>query len=145
MYCGACEIHRGFKDGGKLRMEVAQKHGCLPGDVRCEGCRAVHIIGWSRAEYFGRNCALLACLKSRGLESCGDCDRRSACDRWQELAGHCVDNGIYLEANLKAMRQQGVDTWLEAQKSRWQCQSCGRAVVADTITPRCHRCGSHQL
>lgn len=145
VYCGACEIRRGFEDAGKLRLDVAQKHNCMPGDVRCNGCRSVHIIGWSRAKDYGKNCAILACLKTRGLETCGDCEKLSSCDRWRKLAEHCLEIGVYLKANLQAIQQHGVDAWLQAQEERWQCQACGRPVAVDSITPRCHRCGVYQL
>jgi hypothetical protein len=145
MYCGICEIHRGFKDAGKLRMDVAKKHNCQPSDIRCEGCRAVHIIGWARDEDFGRNCQILACLKTRNLETCGDCEKITGCERWQPLAGECEGLGIDLKTNLNSIRQQGLEAWLQAQDERWRCHQCGRTVVVDSVTPRCHQCGVYQL
>jgi hypothetical protein len=145
MYCGACEIHRAYKDGGRMRQEVARKHNCLPGDVRCDGCRAVHIVGWSRVEDFGRNCAILHCLKTKSLDSCHDCGTASQCERWTTLAEELMQFGIDLRANLTAIQMSGIESWVRNQEERWACQKCSRPVNALSDSARCHLCGCFQL
>lgn len=78
IYCGICEIYRAYKDGGRLRLAVAKKYNCLPAEVRFEGCRAVHVIGWSRDENWGRNCIILRGLRENDWESCYDCGSAAA-------------------------------------------------------------------
>ena len=145
MYCGACEIYRAYKDAGKSRIEVAQKHGCLPAEVRCDGCRAVHIIGWARDPEWGRNCQILRCLKTQNVETCGDCSQISECDRWQSLAAECERQGINLKENLRQMKLLGMDAWVKKQDERWRCQQCGRPVAASFEDPHCNFCGAFQL
>jgi hypothetical protein len=145
MYCGICEIHRGFKDAGKLRIDVAQKHGCLPGDIRCDGCRAVHVVGWSRDPDWGKNCRVLRCLKSQKLETCGDCGERSGCDLWGKLAASCEALGVDIKAGLTAMNKTGIEAWLGTQEERWRCQQCGHPIAVSSLDVCCHRCGSFQL
>ncbi|MFO7650135.1 MAG: DUF3795 domain-containing protein [bacterium] len=145
MYCGACEIHRAYADGGKVRIDVAKKHNCLPADVRCKGCRAVHVIGWSRSEDWGRNCAILNCLKRRGIETCHDCTSILSCDRWLALHGECYAKGIDLKANLIAVSRQGPDAFVQEMDKRWRCQHCGKPIAASADDNRCHHCGQFNL
>jgi hypothetical protein len=145
MYCGACEIRRAYEDAGKLRVEVAQRFSCLPAEVRCNGCRAVHIVGWARDPEWGRNCRILHCLKTQKLETCADCAQHSECDRWRTLSEECEKRGIDLKENLRQMTGPGIDDWLKAQDERWRCQNCGQRVVASFEDPKCHHCGAFQL
>lgn len=145
LYCGACEIYRAYKEAGKLRMDVARRHKCMPAEVKCEGCRAVHIVGWGRAEKWGRNCIILACLKTKNLETCGDCDRISACQKLAVLVEEYEPLGMDLKANLRAMRELRLETWLDQQDARWRCQGCGEPAVVSADVQRCHKCGAYQL
>ncbi|MBM3315486.1 DUF3795 domain-containing protein [candidate division WOR-3 bacterium] len=145
MYCGICEIHRAYKDGGKLRLDVAKKHKCLPGDVRCEGCRAVHIVGWSREENWGKNCVILHCLKEKGLETCQDCKGAAACEKWGAVVEEYSHLGLDLKLNLRRIQELGLEQWLATQDERWRCQQCGTPSVVSADQQRCVRCGTYQL
>jgi hypothetical protein len=125
-------------------MVVAQKHKCMPGDVRCDGCRAVHAIGWNRDEDRGKNCGILAYLKPRNIETCGGCDKPGGCARWRQLADEYLGLDVSLKANLDSIKMV-LNAWLQAQEERWHCRQCGRSVVVDSLTPRCRRCGTFQL
>ncbi len=145
MYCGVCEIHRAYTDGGKFRIEVARKHNCLPGDVRCKGCRGVAVVGWAKSEDWGKNCAILRCLKSRQLATCGECPTISSCERWQALAEELFTRGIDLKANLQEMSRLGPDAWVKEQDKRWRCQHCHEPVAVTTGDSRCQLCGEFNL
>jgi hypothetical protein len=145
MYCGACDIHRGFRDGGKARIEAARNHNCLPAEVRCEGCRAVHIVGWARDPDWGRNCQILRCQRTQSIDTCAVCGQLKGCDRWNRLAAETLRSGIDIRENLARMSKDGMDIWLAAQDERWRCQQCDRPVAASADNPRCPNCGSFQL
>lgn len=144
-YCGACAIYRAYKDGGKLRVDVARTYRCLPSELRCDGCRTLHIVGWSREPDRGRNCRVLRCLKTQNLETCGDCRQQRECDIWKAVAASCRSSGIDLGANLRSQREQGIDRWLASQAERWRCQHCSKPVAASADNPRCPSCGNFQL
>jgi hypothetical protein len=143
-YCGSCEIHRAYKDKGKLLVDTARKHNCLPADVRCEGCQALAISGWSRSEGWGRDCEIRKCLSNRGISFCFDCNEITACDRWNELAASCLAAGMDLEASLQALKDGSIAEWLARQDARWRCQKCAQPTCA-TEASVCHRCGEFQL
>jgi hypothetical protein len=145
MYCGICEIHRAYKDGGKLRIDVAKKYKCLPGDVRCDGCRAVHIVGWSRAEDWGKNCVILRCLKEKNLETCGDCKAITACGKCGAVVEEYAHLGLDLKQNLRRQHEVGLEKWLADQDERWRCQQCSTPSVLSADQQRCLRCGTYQL
>ncbi|MEO0080171.1 MAG: DUF3795 domain-containing protein [candidate division WOR-3 bacterium] len=145
IYCGACEIYRAYKDKGKLLLEVARRHNCLPSEIRCEGCRAVHIIGWARAEGWGRDCNILKCLHRAKLETCAECPEISKCQRWNGLAQEYLSAGMDLRANLRQISTGAIDEWLRQQTERWRCQKCERPIALSTEDPRCHWCGAYQL
>jgi hypothetical protein len=145
VYCGSCEIHRAYKDKGKLLLDIARKHNCLPGDVRCEGCGAVHVIGWARAEGWGKDCEIRKCQQRRELQTCGECHDVRNCGRWNALAEEYQSMGMDLKANLQAMSNGGLGEWLDKMDQRWRCQQCGVPTVASNNNPRCLRCGTYQL
>jgi len=145
IYCGACEIYRAYKDNGKLLRAVAKKHNCLPGEVHCEGCRAVHIIGWARVEGWGKDCEILKCLHRRKLESCDHCLEIAQCGRWNALAEEYQPLGVDLRANMKMCNDGRVEEWLKQQEERWRCQKCNRPIVASPEDLRCHWCSAYQL
>jgi hypothetical protein len=142
-YCGACEIYRAYVDKGKLLLEVAKTRNCLPADIRCDGCGALPVNGWARAEGWGRDCDIRKCLRGKGLEFCYDCTDILKCKRWNALAAEAGKAGIDLKASLLGLKQSK-EVWLVQQAERWKCQKCGRPIAASEEN-RCHVCGAYQL
>ncbi len=144
-YCGACEIHRAFKDSPPLRIELAKKYGCQPGEVHCEGCQVLNVGGWSRSDKWGANCEILECLHDRGHDSCHQCPDTYTCERWAALAEQYLMQGMDLRANLERIKKGEVDEWLASMEQRWRCQECDRPIIVSPDHEHCHWCGAYQL
>lgn len=89
LYCGICEIYRAYKDSEELQRELASKHDCSPQDVRCEGCQAIDVSGWSQEKEWGKNCAILQCLNAKELAFCHECDVYNTCQKHADFAEIC--------------------------------------------------------
>jgi hypothetical protein len=77
----------------------------------------------------------------------------------REASRHCVDCADYpckmysnwqsvakflphtheAASNLEAIKRDGVDHWLAAQKKRWSCPDCGSPF--SWYAPECYKCG----
>jgi len=144
-YCGACEIHRAFKDSPRLRIELARKHNCQPGEVRCEGCHALHLGGWSRSDGWGTSCTVLECHHDHGLQFCFQCPEERPCRRWSGMSRRYRKRGMSLRANLDMLRKGRAEEWLAEMDRKWRCQQCGRPIIASPEHEHCHWCGAYQL
>ena len=140
-YCGVCEIYRAYKDSEKLREKVAKKHGCSPDDVKCEGCQAVDICGWSHDKQWGANCKILECLNSKGLKFCFECDKYDTCELFSSFAEICLKSGIDLRKNLQMIKEGKIEQWLLEQDKKWRCPNCGKPVIVSPDYKTCHWCG----
>jgi len=140
-YCGVCEIYRAYKDSEKLREEIAKKHGCSPEEVRCEGCQAIDVYGWSYDKEWGSNCKILKCLNAKGLKFCYECDDFDRCERFNQFAEICKGLGIDLRENLKMIKEGRIEEWLLEQDKKWRCPSCGKPIIASYEYKNCHWCG----
>lgn len=140
MYCGACEIHRAYKDSPGLRVRLAEKYGCRPADVMCEGCQVVHARGWNGDRAWGRNCRIRECLADNGRKFCYECPALDKCKVWNELAITYELVGMNLKANLLAIKAGRVKEWLAEQDRRWRCAQCGAPVAASSEVAACTRC-----
>ena len=141
LYCGYCEIHRAYKDSVSVRIQLAKKHRCAPGDIVCEGCQRVHARGWSKDPDWGRNCRILKCLGDRGLRFCYECTQLDSCELWGDLAEAYLHLGVDLKENLRQYKHGRVRKWLEEQDRKWRCAHCGNPMIVSSDFFRCHRCG----
>jgi len=140
MYCGACVIHRAYRDSPSLRVWLAEKHGCPPGDVVCDGCQAVHARGWAKDPQWGKNCRILECLADHNIRFCHDCPERRSCKRWHDLAEYFEFLDMDLAANLQRIRAGETREWLEEQDRKWRCVHCGARMPASQEITLCLKC-----
>jgi hypothetical protein len=141
LYCGVCEIYRAYKDSQELRGKIAKKHNCLPEEVRCEGCQALSVYGWSYEKEWGSNCKILKCLNAKGFSFCYECPQYDTCQLHAGLAKACLPR-IDLRANLQLIREGKAEEWLLEQDQRWRCPKCGNPVIVSYEFKECHWCGN---
>ncbi len=98
IYCGACLIHRAYKDSNKeIQEEMAGrvKPSRMPKDVVCEGCQTLLTSqkSWAGEEAFplvgGRNCKIILCLETKGLDFCCECTEYPDCEMFSSFGKIC--------------------------------------------------------
>lgn len=142
LYCGICEIYRAYEDSRELQVELAKKHDCSPAEVRCEGCQALDVYGWSKEREWGKKCKIVKCLNGRELDFCYECDVYDICQRHVDFARICAGLGIDLRENLKIIQEDGIGKWLMEQDKKWRCPECNRPIIVSYDFTDCHWCGA---
>jgi hypothetical protein len=97
----------------------------------CEGCRARD-----------RRCSILkkACrrLRNHEVEFCYQCEE-FPCERLERLdERYRTRYGMSIINNLRRIRANGMEWFLEEQERRWRCTRCGGIVCVHT--GRCSSC-----
>jgi hypothetical protein len=141
LYCGICEIYRAGRDSQQLREKLAERHHCLPEEVRCDGCQALGISGWSHEREWGTNCKILKCLNARDLMYCHECAQYETCLKYAEFAEICSGLGMDLPGNLEKIRQGKAREWLLEEDRKWRCPRCGQPIIVSYDFKDCHWCG----
>ncbi len=141
LYCGACIIYRAYKDSEKLRQTIAEREGCKPKDIRCEGCQTVLVNGWDvKGQEWGRNCKIIKCLENRKLRFCYECSVYPKCEKFWEIAGSCLKHGENLEENLAEIKSGRIEEWLKEKDRKWRCKKCNKPIAMHLT--ECHWCGA---
>lgn len=131
LYCGACRVVQSNEDGSLDKL--AQEWGREPEQLVCHGCKSDVLAS------FCRDCTFKVCAASRGVEHCSECGEFPC----PELIAFRDDEAAHHSAvlrNSEAMREHGVARWLELQRERWLCPSCGRRFWWYAKT--CAACGA---
>jgi hypothetical protein len=58
--------------------------------------------------------------------------------KWQSVAKF-LPHSREAASSLEAIKRDGVDPWLAAQKKRWSCPDCGSPF--SWYAPECYKCG----
>jgi len=140
LYCGACIIYRAYKDSEKLRRHVAERENCKPEKIRCEGCQTILTDGWDVEEIWGKNCKIIKCLETKGLDFCYECNTYPNCGKFQIIYDSELKHGENLIQNLDKLKAGKVEEWLEEEDKKWRCQKCGNPIPMHLI--ECHWCGA---
>jgi len=142
LYCGICAIYRAYKDSKELQGKLAKSYECLPEKVRCEGCQALDIYGWTHEKEWGSNCKILKCLNIKGLGFCYECFYYDTCQKHAELDKEYSRLGMYLRANLQMIQEGKAVEWLLEQDKRWRCPKCSNPIIVSSDFKDCHWCGN---
>lgn len=119
IYCGACSVLRhgvtGRGDGFVACL------GRVPKDeIACSGCKSDSVYAGCRI------CAMRDCAVEKGVAHCADCVdfpcKKFA--RWQSAAT-LLPHVREARTSCEAIKRDGADGWLAAQKKRWSCARCG--------------------
>lgn len=119
IFCGACSVSMHGVTGRADRFVACL--GSVPkGEIACRGCK-------SNSLYTGcRVCSFRDCTVEKGVAHCVDCVDYPCkmYAKWQ-TAEKFLPHVREASASLAAIKRDGVDTWLAAQKKRWSCPYCG--------------------
>jgi len=137
-YCGlncrACPVMgANERDDGNWITETAKAWDRSPEDLKCSGCKS------SVRASFCTDCRMRACAMEKGLEFCMECGDYP-CDAISAFRNDDAPHHSAVFLNLAAIREQGVDAWLESEKTRWSCSKCGTRFYWYSGT--CESCGN---
>ncbi len=138
LYCGACEIYRAHKDGGKYRQRVAAFLKCPPEKVRCEGCQVL------TPECWGNDCKILQCLNAKGFKFCYECLNYNEhdCENFERFSeAYLKEDGVDLRANLSRIEAGEVEDWQKKSKEKFRCPYCGKPLSFGAFRKKCYHCG----
>ena len=133
IYCGACSIAMhgatGRADG------FAACLGAVPReDLVCGGCKSDTVSAGCSI------CTLRRCAREKALAHCIDCaDYPCGMYRNWQSAARFLPHAREALSNLEAIKRDGVDPWLAAQKKRWSCPDCGAPF--SWYATQCSECG----
>ena len=132
LYCGACEIVNAQTEQDKAR--VAKMWGSTIEQVNCLGCKTDSLF------IHCGNCKIRNCARQKGVEFCIECDEYP-CAIYEEGKG-IIEQLPHLKAtvvNQKYIKANGLEKWLDAQKTKWACPECGKRFA--WYTQECRKCG----
>jgi hypothetical protein len=131
LYCGACPIMVANVKGEVEKKAKAWELDAK--DIVCSGCKGKVIAG------ICKDCVMRLCAQDRDLESCVECDDYP-CGTIATFQRDRFPHHTLIAANLEAIANRGVDAWLEEQKKRWSCPSCGEPFT--WYEEECAKCGA---
>jgi len=138
LYCGACAIHRAYKDDGEYLKQRAERFKCPPEKVRCEGCMALTPQCW------GNGCKIVQCLNGKNLQFCYECDEfeRRTCEKYEKLAKDYLESGEDMRANLARIKRGETEEWLRESEQKYKCPECRKPLSVYETKGKCHHCGA---
>lgn len=142
LYCGICAVYRAYQDSKELQRKLAEKHGCPPEEVRCEGCQVLGTYPWIYEKQWGSNCKMVKCLNAKRLTFCFECSDYDNCPKYTELVESCYGLAMDLRANLQLIQEGKEEEWLLEQDKRWRCPKCGNPIIVSYEFKNCHWCGN---
>ena len=128
LYCGACEVMHAKTDKAKARF-IRMFESNIPGwraapeQVRCSGCKTDDVF------VNCTKCPIRPCAKSKGVEFCFECGD-FPCQIYEHLKTATEQIPVLrhlkvIVKNHEYIRTHGVEKWLIAQKTKWECPRCG--------------------
>lgn len=131
IYCGACPILAANEKG--VVEEKAGDWELDAKDIVCRGCKSKTLAAYCK------DCVMRLCARDRGFEFCVECDDYP-CGTVMAFQRDRFPHHTLIAANLQAVADRGVDAWLEEQKKRWSCSSCGEPHT--WYEEECAKCGA---
>lgn len=134
LYCGACCIHRGYKDNDEYRTRVAKFFNCPPEKVKCEGCQALTLDSW------GNDCKIVQCLRSKNYNFCYECDQNAtrSCEKYEDLVKRYLEDNVDVRKNLEKIKQGKTEEWLNESRMRFRCPYCKKPLPEGST--KCYHC-----
>jgi hypothetical protein len=133
LYCGACSILKAFRTGVKdpLASFFSDEAGMT---LQCRGCKSDQLFV---------NCAkcdIRPCAQAKGIEHCINCpDYPCVHFAPLEFLTEKLPHLSVIAANTQAIRDGGVDRWLDGQEAKWKCPDCGTDFT--WYAAHCSSCG----
>lgn len=118
--CGTCIAFFGYTMSGKKR-----KHACI-------GCRTRP----SLCAFIKKGCKTLA--NKEQVDYCFECSY-FPCEKLAKIEEtYNRKYGLSLIGNLNYIKEHGMDAFLENEKKKWTCPTCGGVISVHT--KRCYNC-----
>jgi len=131
LYCGACGVLIA-NERDKLE-QLAKAWEVEPEKLECHGCKS------ETSSSFCVSCNIRSCAESKEIDFCFQCEQ-FPCTRLVEFKNDKYTHHSIILRNLAFIRDKGVGEWLEEQRIRWSCPSCGeRFSWYDEICKKCGR------
>lgn len=133
IYCGACSVaaygRTGHADGFAACLANIPRE-----ELVCGGCKSDDVYAGCGA------CSLRRCAREKNVEHCVDCADYPCAGyrKWQSLAKF-LPHTRESASSLEAIRRDGADRWMDAQKKRWSCPGCGTPF--SWYASACDKCG----
>ena len=135
LYCGACSIHRAYKDGGEYLKRLSEHFKCPPEKVKCEGCQVLTPTCW------GNDCKIVQCTIAKGYRFCYECPQYQgrSCEEFEELAKRYLEDNVDVRASLEKIKSGKVKEWLKESNKRFRCPHCKKPLPEGS--KKCYHCG----
>ncbi len=131
LYCGACEILNLFKVSEEMgrtaewdELPGPLRYNIREADIICRGCRSDTVFAGCRG------CQVRECARDKGVKACVTCPD-FPCEHVEALRsllpgiqGKLPHTSAIL-CDYETAKAKGYEAWAEAQRTRWQCPSCG--------------------
>jgi hypothetical protein len=89
----------------------------------------------------GKNCKIVLCLESKGLDFCYQCnDYPDNCQMFSFMYKDNLKRGENLIRNLSEIKQGKVEEWLREEERKWRCPECGKPTAMWGLK-ECYHCG----
>ena len=137
LYCGVCAIHIADRDNNlKFKEKLVDAYkpfSKTADDIKCKGC-----LSKNQEDIFGycKICPLRDCVKSKGFESCHQCDDFPC--KFIERFPIPVGKKVILRA-IPRWKELGTEKWVEEEEKRYHCPECGNPLFRGA--KRCNKCG----
>jgi len=127
MNCGLCSAHLAMRNDVKAKgIRMPYCKGCRPRDKRCAFLKKrCDLLLEGKVEYC-YECAQFPCESLKQLD-----------ERYRELYR------MSMVENLRAIKLEGVEAFLEEQGARWRCPECGGTICCHNGI--CFSCGLERL
>lgn len=117
LYCGVCGVMIANRDGNeKFKEKLAGFYGVSPNEITCMGCMS------DTKAVFCEVCHIRSCNQEKGYEGCYQCDEWP-CQYINEFPVP-VGKKVIMRA-IPQWRELGTEKWVEEEKKRYLCPSCG--------------------
>lgn len=139
IYCGTCPMYLAYRKNDSKQLDNISKEWGLPiEEIPCDGCHSDKLFSPCRECRHG----FRECAKQKGVTWCFQCPD-FPCSRLEDFRDIHVVNGIshhdHVIEDLKDMKEQGVEQWVEEQNKNGCCPRCGTMLYWFVLEcPDCH-------
>jgi hypothetical protein len=139
IYCGSCPAYLAPRQGdGAEVAKLARENNMAIKDVGCDGCLSDRLMPECRECRHG----FRACVKQNHITRRFQC-QEFPCQRLEEFRDVHIRNGAshhqFVIAELRRMKDGGVEAWLNRKSRENACLKCGRALY--WFERECRTCG----
>jgi hypothetical protein len=130
MNCGLCRAYLAYKHG------IPRQKGKVS---HCQGCRPRDIATSDHPKncYIKRGCKQLT---KHQIQSCSQCMETMPCKNLAHLdKRYCERYAMSMVENIKQLKAEGMEKFLDSQRERFKCPSCGDVVCVHD--GKCYSCG----